>query len=340
MLSAEAALCRFGAREQEAGAEFRRGTRPLLFCTACPSRGYLAGSFLRLFRDLHRLNRGAFPVVAFVVVLSLCLVDSSALICRMYSRPVALITGSSRGIGAGIAAELARQHFAVAVNYYRSPQPAAELVAQIEAEGGKAIALQGNVGLGSDREQLISQTLEKFGRLDVLVNNAGITSPGRRDVLDATEESWDEVFDTNLKGPFFLAQRAALAMIPLIEQKQIERGTIVNISSISAYAVSTNRPDYCIAKAGMQMMTWLLATRLAECGIRVYEICPGVIASDMTAPVREKYDRLIAEGLSPIRRWGQPSDVARAVVAVVSDAFPFSTGERINVDGGFHIRRI
>lgn len=258
----------------------------------------------------------------------------------MVSQPVALVTGASRGIGAAIASELARQGHAVVVNYFRSPEPAARLVAQIRAQGGEAIPVQGDVGQAADRQALVSQTLDHYQRLDVLVNNAGITSPGRRDVLEATEESWDQVLATNLKGPFFLAQLAARQMIESIGSGAISRGTIVNISSISAYAVSTNRPDYCIAKAGMQMMTWLLATRLAEERIRVYEICPGVIASDMTAPVREKYDRLIAEGLSPIRRWGQPEDVARAVAAVVSDAFPFTTGERINVDGGYHMRRL
>lgn len=172
--------------------------------------------------------------------------------------------------------------------------------------------LQGNVGLPGGRDSIIARTLEEFGRLDLLVNNAGITSPGRKDLLEATEENWDLVFDTNLKGPFFLAQRAANEMVSLIKAGSIPRGTIVNVSSISAYAVSTNRVDYCIAKAGVQMMTWLLASRLAEERIRVYEICPGVISSDMTAPVTEKYDKLIAEGLSPIRRWGQPEDVARA----------------------------
>src|SRR5262249_22002417 len=143
--------------------------------------------------------------------------------------------------------------------------------------------------------------------------NAGITSVGRKDLLEATEESWDTVFATNLKGPFFLAQLAARSMIDLRQARQIKRGTIINISSISAHAVSTNRADYCMAKAAMQMMTWLFADRLAEHGIGVYEVCPGVIPSDMTAPVKEKYDRLIAEGLSPIRRWGQPEDVAAAV---------------------------
>ena len=258
----------------------------------------------------------------------------------MIEQPTALITGASRGIGRAIAREMGRQDYAVAVNYVRSRESADEVVHQIAAEGGHAVAVQGNVGIHEDRDSIVDQTLEHFGRIDLLVNNAGITSPGRKDLLEATEENWDLVFDTNLKGAFFLAQRAAREMVSLISSGAIGRGTIVNVSSISAYAVSTNRVDYCIAKAGVQMMTWLLASRLAEENIRVYEICPGVIASDMTAPVTEKYDQLIAEGLSPIRRWGQPEDVAKAVATVASDAFPFSTGERINVDGGFHIRQL
>lgn len=258
----------------------------------------------------------------------------------MIEKPTALITGASRGIGRAIALEMAGQGYAVAVNYLRSRENADEVVQQISAAGGQAVAVQGNVGLRDDREAMVNKTLEQFGRLDLLVNNAGITSPGRKDLLEATEDNWDVVFDTNLKGAFFLAQRAANEMVSLIAAGSIPRGTIVNVSSISAYAVSTNRVDYCIAKAGLQMMTWLLASRLAEEQIRVYEICPGVIASDMTAPVTEKYDQLIAEGLSPIRRWGQPEDVAKAVATVASDAFPFSTGDRINVDGGFHIRRL
>jgi NAD(P)-dependent dehydrogenase (short-subunit alcohol dehydrogenase family) len=258
----------------------------------------------------------------------------------MLQQSVALVTGSSRGIGRAIAIELADQGYGVVVNYLRSRETAAEVVSQIKANKGQAIAIQGNVGDGADRETIMSKTMESFGRIDLLVNNAGITSPGRNDLLEATEENWDLVFDTNLKGPFFLAQRAAREMIALIEAGSITRGTIVNVSSISAYAVSTNRVDYCIAKSGMQMMTWLLASRLADEQIRVYEICPGVIASDMTAPVKEKYDQLIAEGLSPIKRWGQPQDVAKAVATVASDAFSFSTGDRINIDGGFHIRRL
>jgi NAD(P)-dependent dehydrogenase (short-subunit alcohol dehydrogenase family) len=176
--------------------------------------------------------------------------------------------------------------------------------------------------------------------VDVLVNNAGITSPGRKDLLEVMPESWDQVLATNLKGPFFLSQRVAQTMIQLQQQGCMSEGYLINVSSISAYAVSTNRADYCIAKSALSMMTWLFAERLAAHGIGVFEVCPGVIESDMTAPVKEKYDRLIAEGLTPIRRWGQPQDVARAVSAIVAGAFPFSTGERINVDGGFHIRRL
>ena len=258
----------------------------------------------------------------------------------MIDKPVALVTGSSRGIGRGIALELARNGHAVVINYFRSPDAAAGVVETIQASGGSAVAVGGDVGSAGGRAALVQQALRSYGRLDVLVNNAGITSQGRKDLLQATEESWDLVFATNLKGPFFLAHQAANQMISAIDEGRISQGLIVNVSSISAYAATTNRADYCMAKAAMQMMTWLLADRLAEYGIRVFEICPGVIESDMTAPVREKYDKLIAEGLTPIRRWGTPEDIAKAVVALTGDAFPFSTGDRINVDGGFHIRRL
>lgn len=252
----------------------------------------------------------------------------------------ALVTGGSRGIGRGISIELARIGFAVAVNYRSRPDAAEEVVARIAAAGGRAVAVRGNVSAAEDRAALVDRTLEAFGRLDLLVNNAGITSQGRKDILEATEESWNLVFDTNLKGPFFLSQLAAKEMIRQIRSGAIPRGKIINISSVSRYAVSTNRADYCLTKAALGMMTRLFAQRLAEEGIQVFEISPGVIESDMTAPVKEKYDRLIAEGQWPIRRWGTPSDVAKAVVAVADDYFPFSTGECFNVDGGFHIRSL
>jgi len=258
----------------------------------------------------------------------------------MSDQPVAIVTGSSRGIGRAVVEKLASIGHAVIVNYNSNRDAADAVVRGIESHGGKAIAVKGNVGRSEDRQRLIAETLAQFGRLDVLVNNAGITSPGRLDLLDASEENWDVVFDTNLKGPFFLAQFAAREMVDLVGEENIPRGTIVNVSSISAYAVSSNRVDYCIAKAGMQMMTWLLADRLAEEKILVYEVCPGVIESDMTAPVKEKYDKLIAEGLTPIHRWGKPEDVANVIGALLGDEFSFCTGERINVDGGFHIRRL
>jgi NAD(P)-dependent dehydrogenase (short-subunit alcohol dehydrogenase family) len=258
----------------------------------------------------------------------------------MIDTPVSLVTGSSRGIGRGIALALAGNGHAVVVNYFRSPDSAQQVVAEIESNGGRAVAVRGDVGSRDDHAGLIGEAYERFGRLDVLVNNAGITSQGRKDLLEATEESWDLVFATNLKGPFFLAQAAANRMIAAITAGEIPKGTIINVSSISAYAVSTNRADYCMAKTAMGMMTLLLADRLAEEGIRVYEVCPGIVASDMTAPVKAKYDKLIADGLTPMRRWGTPEDVAKAVVALTTDAFPFTTGDRINVDGGFHIRRL
>ena len=258
----------------------------------------------------------------------------------MTSRPGAIVTGSSRGIGRMVAVALGAAGYAVTVNYARSAEAARDAVAEIERGGGTAIAVKASVGSPADRQRLVDETMEQFGRIDLLVNNAGITSQGRKDVLEATEESWNVVFDTNLKGPFFLSQLVAKEMIKQRSAGVLKRGTIINISSISAFAVSTNRADYCMTKAAMRMMTLLFATRLAEEQIRVYEICPGIISTDMTAAVTEKYDRLIADGLTPIRRWGQPSDVAKAVLALADDHFPFSTGDRIHVDGGFHIRQL
>src|SRR5437762_5690539 len=193
---------------------------------------------------------------------------------------VAIVTGASRGIGRAIAARLARDGHAVTIDFHSNRQAADDVVREIEQAGGQAFAIQADIGVTADRTRLVDETLARFGRLDVLVNNAGITSVGRKDLLEATEESWDTVFATNLKGPFFLAQLAARQMISLRGSGAINRGTIINVSSISAYAVSTNRADYCIAKSAVQMMTWLFADRLAEHEIYVYEVCPGVVASD------------------------------------------------------------
>ncbi|GAB6166064.1 3-ketoacyl-ACP reductase [Thermostilla marina] len=253
---------------------------------------------------------------------------------------VAIITGGSRGIGRGIAVELGKLGMRLIVNYVNRADAAEETLRLVRDAGGDGLAVQANVAELVDHRKLIDAALDRYGRLDVLVNNAGITSQGRKDILEATEESWDLVFAVNLKGPFFLTQAVAREMQDCIRNGRQESGTIINISSISAFTVSVNRADYCMTKAAMGMMTKLFAQRLAESNIRVYEIQPGVIESDMTAPVKEKYDRLIAEGLWPIRRWGTPKDVGLAVRALVSGEFPFSTGEQIRVDGGFHIRTL
>ncbi len=262
----------------------------------------------------------------------------------MSSRRVAIVTGASRGIGRAIAFKLAEQSCAVVVNYAKSREAAEELVEAIRAARGEAIAVRADIGNLDDHSLLIEAAMQEWGRIDILVNNAGITSPGRRDLLETTPESWDQVLSTNLRGPFFLTQQVVRAMLKqettATSAGQATGRYIINISSISAYTASTNRPDYCIAKSGISMMTSLWATRLADDGIQVFEICPGIIASDMTEPVKEKYDRLISEGLTPIRRWGTPDDVAQAVVAMTSGLLPFSTGERINVDGGFHLHRL
>jgi len=253
---------------------------------------------------------------------------------------VAIVTGASRGIGRAVAVELGRLGLSVIVNYASRAEVANHVVADLRELGAKAMAFQADVASADDRERLVDRTLDEFGRVDVLINNAGITSPGRDDLLDATEASWDRVFGVNLKGPFFLSQRVAREMIRLIHEGHLGSGKIINISSISAYAVSTNRADYCLAKSALETMTQLYAARLAEERITVFEVCPGVIETDMTAPVKQKYDRLLAEGLAPMRRWGKAEDVAKAVSAIVADYFPYSTGQRIHVDGGFHIRRL
>lgn len=253
----------------------------------------------------------------------------------------ALVTGASRGIGRGIAIELARAGGRVAINYAGNAAAAADTLAQVQAVGGDGFLLQGDVAMAADRGRLVGESLTRFGRLDLLVNNAGIGTMVRADLLDAGEESFNRLFEVNLKGPFFLTQIVARAMLKQELDTEGFRGRIINITSISAYTASVNRGDYCMLKAGLSMMSKLFADRLANDGINVYEIRPGVIATDMTGGVKEKYDRLILEeGLTPIRRWGRPEDVARAVRAIAEDRFPFSTGAVFDVDGGFHLRRL
>lgn len=249
---------------------------------------------------------------------------------------VALVTGAARGIGRAIAVALAREKWNVVINYRGNADAANVALKLVEETGSRGIVIQADVANAADRARLVAQTLETFGRIDLLVNNAGMAPRQRVDLLETTEASYDEVMATNLRGPFFLTQLVARKMI---EQK-IVGAKIVNIGSLSSYASSPNRGEYCISKSGVAMMTALFADRLAEFGINVYEVRPGVIETDLTSVVQAKYDKMISEGIFPIARWGQPDDVARAVVAIAQGALPYSTGEVINVDGGFHLRRL
>jgi 3-oxoacyl-[acyl-carrier protein] reductase len=251
---------------------------------------------------------------------------------------VALVTGGSRGIGRGIAEALGAEKYHVVINYVSREDAANETAEAVRANGGEALVVQADVANRDDRERLVDTTLAETGRLDLLVNNAGVAPLERRDLLEADEESYDRVMGINQRGPYFLTQRVAREMIRLRGEGRIASPVIVNISSVSAYAPSVARGEYCLAKAAMGMMTKLFAVRLADEGIAVFEIRPGLIETDMTGPVKEKYDRLIDEGITPIRRWGKPDDVARAVVAAAQGALPFATGEVINIDGGFHLR--
>jgi NAD(P)-dependent dehydrogenase (short-subunit alcohol dehydrogenase family) len=265
----------------------------------------------------------------------------------MAERPVAIVTGASKGIGKAVAKELASLGYDLVVNYFdldADGQPdesfALEAQKEIEQTGARCEVLRGDVSSSNDRARLVDFTKEKFGRCDMLVNNAGVAPERRLDLLEATEQSYDRVMGTNLKGPYFLSKLAANWMIEQSKRFPDRKFRIVNISSLSAYTSSPSRGEYCVSKAGVSMMTRLYADRLAEYGIAVFEIRPGIIATDMTSVVKDKYDKMIAEGLTPIRRWGQPEDVARAVRAIAEGGFDFSTGQVIDVDGGFHLRRL
>jgi NAD(P)-dependent dehydrogenase (short-subunit alcohol dehydrogenase family) len=256
------------------------------------------------------------------------------------SRRVALVTGASRGIGRAIAIELGRIRYDVLINYRANAAEAERTLEEVKVVGARGDTFGADVGNDDDRQRLVTHTRERFGRLDLLVNNAGIAPEKRMDLLETSMESFDRLLNVNLKGPFFLSQLVARWMIEQKDSIHDYAPAIVNIGSVSAYAASPERAEYCVAKAGMAMMTKVFAARLAEEGINVYEIRPGVIATDMTAAVKEKYDKQIADGLTPIKRWGTPEDVGRAVAAIAAGSFPFSTGEVINVDGGFHLRRL
>lgn len=244
------------------------------------------------------------------------------------SKPVALVTGASRGIGRAIAVELARTHQVVGT--YRGRLDAAET---LRAETGAAI-FPCDVGRNEDREALVAFVQREFGHIDLLVNNAGMGQRERRDVLEATQESFDEIIGTNLKGPHFLTQAVARQML---DRKS---GRIVFITSISSYTASVNRAEYCISKAGLSMSAQMYATRLAPEGILVFEIRPGIIRTDMIAAVESAYDERIRGGLLPQRRMGEGSDIAKTVRAIADGLLDYSAGQVLNVDGGFHLRSL
>jgi NAD(P)-dependent dehydrogenase (short-subunit alcohol dehydrogenase family) len=253
---------------------------------------------------------------------------------------IALVTGAGRGIGLGIAQELARSGFNIAIYDVHAPADVANAIASIEALSVQALYCRGDVTKAADRQSALDAIRTRFGRLDVLVNNAGVAPSVRADVLDADEASFDRLISINLKGPYFLTQAVAKWMI---EQRKADgnyRGCIVNMSSVSSTVASVNRGDYCISKAGISMATQLWAARLTEFGIDVFEVRPGIIATDMTAGVKEKYDALIAAGLTVEKRWGQPSDVGKAVAMLARGELSYATGQVLTIDGGLTLERL
>jgi NAD(P)-dependent dehydrogenase (short-subunit alcohol dehydrogenase family) len=255
-------------------------------------------------------------------------------------RRAALITGGTRGIGFGIARALAGKGFDLAVNGVRPDDAVAGALDELRSLGVEAHYVRADVGDRQDRERLVSTVRERLGRLHVLVNNAGVAPAVRADLLEGSEESFERVMRINLEGPYFLTQAVARWMTEQKKASDDYAGCIVNVTSISATVASPSRGEYCVSKAGLAMASQLWAVRLAELGIPVYEVRPGIIDTDMTAGVREKYDALIGAGLVPERRWGTPGDVGRAVAALATGEMPYATGAVLVVDGGLTLPRL
>lgn len=259
--------------------------------------------------------------------------------------PVVLVTGASRGLGRGVAEACARAGHSVGIHFGRNKVAAEETTSACRAiarERGQQFAtIQGDIACSVDRTRIFEETLSKFGRLDALVNNAGMAPRVRADLTEMTEASYDELLAVNLKGPHFLSQLAARYWLAHRGASLLPGGyKLIFVSSVSADTASTNRGEYCISKAGLAMSAQLWAARLAGDGVQVVELRPGIMQTDMTVVVKDKYDKLIADGLVPQMRWGLPEDVGSAVVAILQDAFPFSTGAVIPIDGGLHLRRL
>lgn len=255
-------------------------------------------------------------------------------------KKTALITGGSRGIGFGIAKALAKDGFNLAINGVRDEANAADALNELRNLGAEVVYCQGSVANAADREAIIEKAYAVFGQINVLINNAGIAPRVRLDVLETTVENYQEVMTTNLEGPFFLTQAIAKRMAHAKQNNHAFEAAIIFVTSISATVTSVNRGEYCISKAGLAMTNQLFAVRMAEYNIPVYEIRPGIISTDMTSKVQEKYDNLFQSGIALQPRWGTPDDVGKAVASLTRGDFPYSTGQVINVDGGMLIDRL
>jgi 3-oxoacyl-[acyl-carrier protein] reductase len=253
---------------------------------------------------------------------------------------VALVTGGTRGIGFGIARRLAGCGYDLALCGRRAESDVAATLDELGRVGVKAVYVRADVSDRAARQHLLDTVRSEFGRLDALINNAGIAPRQRVDLLEATEESFDEVMRTNLAGPYFLTQACAAWMIEQQATAETWSGCVVNITSMSASVVSTNRGEYCVSKAGLSMATKLWATRLGEFGIPVYEVRPGIIRTDMTSAVEETYSELLEEGLTIQKRWGTPDDVGAAVAALVRGEISYATGQVLCIDGGLTVQRL
>lgn len=255
-------------------------------------------------------------------------------------RKIAIVTGGSRGIGLGVARELAKDGFNLVINGRRPTTDVAEIVSELESLGAQVLYVAADIGNAGDRQNLVDEAVARFGRIDALVNNAGVAPEVRADILDAGEESFERLIRINTQGPYFLTQAIARQMKKQHEADPAWRGSVIFVTSISATVASINRGDYCISKAGLAMAVKLWATRLAAYGVGVYEVRPGVIRTDMTAGVAEKYDKLFEGGLAVEKRWGLPEDVGRAVAPLAASKLSYATGSVIMVDGGLTIPRL
>lgn len=259
----------------------------------------------------------------------------------MNDKPVAVITGASRGIGRSVAIALAGEGYDIAAIARSVDSEGMEIIGpEVERLGGQFFPIGLDISCTGCHKEVVKNILERYGRIDVLVNNAGVAPLQRNDLLDMPEDSYDRVMNINLRGPVFLAQKIAKEMIWLKQQVPDYRPVIVFVTSVSATRSSTNRAEYCISKAGLSMASMVFADRLAAEGIMVFEIRPGVISTDMTAKMKDKYDKLIGEGFVPQKRWGLPEDIGKAVASISRGDWNFSTGMVFEISGGLNIHKL